>query len=1269
MSLTTRARSLLAPATALITAAATLTFVPAAQAAPVSLDLAKQTRISEVTLTSAENSTETFAVQTSLDGRGWSTLVAERPHTFQHGKVTFKVDPTLVKHVRATRTTAKLAVREADASAKLQASYTASSTNQNYGPGNAGDGNQSTYWESANNAFPQWLQADLGAAVKADRVVLKLPTGGWGARTQTLAVQGSTDGTNFTDLAPSRGYEFNPTSNSTVTIDFTAATTRYVRLRITANTGWPAGQISEFEVQGPTGGDTQAPSAPGNLAFTQPQSGQIRLTWNASTDNVGVTGYDVYANGTLRTSVTGTTFTDSQPDGLRVSYHVIAKDAAGNQSPASNTVTREGATGTNLAQGKPVTANNNVHDFVAANANDGNVQTYWESNGLPGTLTVQLGSNADVSSVALKLNPDTAWGARTQNIEVLGREQNATSFTSLAPGRDYRFDPATGNSVTINTSGRVADLQVRGTSNTGAPGTQVAEIQVFGTPAPNPDLTVTATSFTPAAPVETDQITLNATVRNAGTAASTTTDVTFFLGTTAVGTATVGALAAGAQANVSTTISARPEGSYEYTAKVDETKKVAEQNETNNARIHPSPLVVTPVPSSDLVAVPTWSPSNPANGQTTTFSVAIKNQGSINSASGAHGITVTILNSSGQTVRTLTGSHTGVINAGATTAAVNVGTWPAADGRYTVRTAIANDGNEIPAKQPNNTSEQALFIGRGASVPWQHVEAEDATIGGGAQVLSPNRTIGDLAGEASGRRAVTLNGTGQSVEFTTGAPTNTLVTRFSIPDSSGGGGITSTLNVYVNGQFHKAIDLTSKYMWLYGNEASPGNSPGAGGPRHIYDEANVMLNSTFPAGTKIKLQKDAANTTNYAIDFVNFEQVQAAGNPDAARYAVPAGFTHQDVQNALDRVRMDTTGNLIGVYLPAGTYPTQQKFNVYGKAVRVIGAGPWFTRFQAPLTQENTDLGFSAQSSASGSTFSGFAVFGNYTQRNDGPGKVFDFAGVQNMTIENIWVEHMMCLFWGNNVDNNVIKDSRIRNMYADGLNMTNGSAGNRIANIEARSTGDDAFALFAATDNGGSGQQNNVFENLSVTTPWRAAGLAVYGGKNNIFRNIYIADTLTYSAVTISSLDFGYPMEDFGPEPTTFSGLTLVRSGGHFWGQQTFGAIWMFSASKKYTGIRVSDVEIIDPTYSGIMFQTKYNGAAENVFQDTVLSNVSISGARKSGDAFDAKSGFGLWANEMPEPGQGPAVGEVTFNGLRFANNFQDIKNTTTTFKININN
>lgn len=55
-------------------------------------------------------------------------------------------------------------------------------------------------------------------------------------------------------------------------------------------------------------------------------------------------------------------------------------------------------------------------------------------------------------------------------------------------------------------------------------------------------------------------------------------------------------------------------------------------------------------------------------------------------------------------------------------------------------------------------------------------------------------------------------------------------------------------------------------------------------------------------------------------------------------------------------------------------------------------------------------------------------------------------------------------------------------------------------------------------------------------------------------------------------------------------------------------------------------------------MFQTNYvGGQPQFPIKDTVLTGITISGARKSGDAFDAKSGFGLWANEMPEAGQGP--------------------------------
>ncbi|KIF66526.1 xylosidase [Streptomyces sp. AcH 505] len=132
----------------------------------------------------------------------------------------------------------------------LRRPATASSTTQSYGPGNAVDGNAGTYWESANNAFPQWLQVDLGSAYTVKRLVLALPPDqAWATRTQTVAVLGSTNGTTFTTLSGAAGRTFNPASGNTATITLPAAvTTRYVRLQFTANTGWPAGQLSSLSV-------------------------------------------------------------------------------------------------------------------------------------------------------------------------------------------------------------------------------------------------------------------------------------------------------------------------------------------------------------------------------------------------------------------------------------------------------------------------------------------------------------------------------------------------------------------------------------------------------------------------------------------------------------------------------------------------------------------------------------------------------------------------------------------------------------------------------------------------------------------------------------------------------------------------------------------------------------------------------------------------------------------------------------------------------------
>ena len=85
--------------------------------------------------------------------------------------------------------------------------------------------------------------------------------------------------------------------------------------------------------------DSQAPSSPSNLTLGTVTSSSIALSWTASTDNIGVSGYDVYMNSVLKTSVVGTSATISGlTSSTTYNFYIIAKDAAGNTSTASNTV-------------------------------------------------------------------------------------------------------------------------------------------------------------------------------------------------------------------------------------------------------------------------------------------------------------------------------------------------------------------------------------------------------------------------------------------------------------------------------------------------------------------------------------------------------------------------------------------------------------------------------------------------------------------------------------------------------------------------------------------------------------------------------------------------------------------------------------------------------------------------------------------------------------------------------------------------------------------
>lgn len=86
--------------------------------------------------------------------------------------------------------------------------------------------------------------------------------------------------------------------------------------------------------------DIEAPSIPNGLQTQKVTANSVELTWNASTDNVGVKGYQIFRNGEMIDTVPGTHFIDKklQPS-TEYSYTVKAIDAAGNVSKESTALT------------------------------------------------------------------------------------------------------------------------------------------------------------------------------------------------------------------------------------------------------------------------------------------------------------------------------------------------------------------------------------------------------------------------------------------------------------------------------------------------------------------------------------------------------------------------------------------------------------------------------------------------------------------------------------------------------------------------------------------------------------------------------------------------------------------------------------------------------------------------------------------------------------------------------------------------------------------
>jgi hypothetical protein len=379
----------------------------------------------------------------------------------------------------------------------LNQPVTASSqVNSTQAASTATDGDANTYWESANGAFPQWVQVDLGSSFNIGKVTLKLPPAtAWATRTQTLSVQTSTDGSTFATPVGSATYTFNPATANTVNITVPGTAARFVRINITANSGWPAGQVSELEVY-PSGGTTTPAASlstnPSSLTFaTQAlnttSAAQTVTVTNSGTASGTVSGVSVSGDfsqtnncSSLAVGASCTVTVSFRPtaSGPRSGAVTITSNATNSPTTVALSGTGAGSTNVDLAAGKPTSESSHNDVYPSSNTTDNNQATYWESanSAFPQWVQVDLGSSQTVDRVVLQL--PAGWGTRNQTLSVQGSTNNS-SFSTLASGT-YAFNPASNNTVTITfTASSQRYVRINITANTGWPAGQISTLQVW----------------------------------------------------------------------------------------------------------------------------------------------------------------------------------------------------------------------------------------------------------------------------------------------------------------------------------------------------------------------------------------------------------------------------------------------------------------------------------------------------------------------------------------------------------------------------------------------------------------------------------------------------------------------------------------------------------------------------------------------------------------------------------------------------------------------
>ena len=568
---------------------------------------------------------------------------------------------------------------------------------------------------------------------------------------------------------------------------------------------------------------------------------------------------------------------------------------------------------------------------------------------------------------------------------------------------------------------------------------------------------------------------------------------------------------------------------------------------------------------------------------------------------------------------------------------------------------------------------QSGLASPGAAVPWITYYSREMSTNG--TLMGPGYQPFTVEAESAERSCIKLSETGQYVELKAREWANSLVVRYSIPDTATGGGFDSTISVYKNGVFVQKLAVTSKYSWLYGFYSWT-NNPSDGHPRNFYNEVRLPGLNVAP-NDKIRLQKDASDASPYYIvTLVDLERVPPPGTIPATGGWLSvknppynaAGNGVTDDSAAIDSCIKDAITQHKKVWIPAGNYLVTQDITstIPGDLglhdVTIQGAGMWYTNLVGdPNLYTNQSRRVRVIGGGSNVHLADFSMQGKLNYRsdpeeNDG---LFGSYGTGS-TIERIWVEHTKVGCWPSNSDGLVISDCRMRDLIADGYNLNVGMRNTLVYNCTARGTGDDSFAIWPTTPEITQAipatqvyaPGYNTIDHCTAELNFVASGGAIYGAPGNKITNCLFRDISVGCGVLISGL-FGEGTNYFSGT-TTVANCDLIRTGGYdsntpgWWAGLRLAMNSAGITNAGLSGLTISNVKIEDSLAYGVAIE------ANQPLDNAILKNVYI------GNFGLAQPGFhAVWANPQ-------AVGSMTLENSTIS---EKPKNESSTFQFNLDN